>query len=176
MRDLILNEAKTLLVEEGILFKLDTLATSIKISKKTIYKHFKNKEEIIRVIINEAFDYTKGRQKDVLSSDVDLLTKIKSIMLISPLNEEMFSSTNMRNLKVHYPVLFQEVNDYFNSDWQVTYDLLDEAKELNLLKSFNNALFRHLYISGILFDYDYEISYQERLDTIINLLFEGIEL
>ena len=174
MNQEILTVAKKIMIQEGLSFKLDDIAKNLKISKKTIYKYVKNKEEIIRLIIQEGFDYTKAEQRKVLASDLPLLNKIKSLMVIAPENPEVFNSENMRNLRVYYPVLYQEVNTMLNSDWQVTFDLMTEAQDQGILKQFDFNLFRELYINGIFFDYENDITYQQRLINIIEMLFEGV--
>lgn len=171
----IVEEAKKLILKEGLLFNLDELSSNLKISKKTIYKHVKSKEEIIRIIILESYDYTKTLQKEISVSDLDLVEKIKALMMIVPQNKDIYTMENMKTLKTYYPSLYQEVNDMFNTDWQKTFDLIDEAKQKGLLKPFDNNLFRVLFVEGIFFEYDKEITYQNRLNGIINLLFEGVK-
>lgn len=174
MKDVIIKESKKLMREHGLSFSLDSLATNLGISKKTIYKHVENKEEIIREIILEAFSYTKGKQQEVLRSNLNLLDKIQGLMTIAPQESELFNVHNMRNLRVYYKELYKEVDDLFNTDWGVTYELIDEAKKQGLLLDFDNQLFRHLYIQGIFFEYDEDITYQQRLDSIVSLLFKGV--
>ncbi len=175
MKELIVQESIKLINKNGLSFSLDSLAKNLGISKKTIYKHVRNKEEIIREIIRDAFAYTKKKQAEILISDISVLEKIKGLMTIAPEDQEIFNSTNMHALRVHYKELYQETDDLFNVDWEITFELIDEAKELGLLKDFDNQLFRHLYIQGIFFEYDGDITYQKRLDSIVSLLFEGVK-
>ena len=46
MRERIINESIRSLQQEGLRFSVDTLAERLKISKKTIYKHFPTKEAL----------------------------------------------------------------------------------------------------------------------------------
>ena len=46
LKEQILEEAMRQFNRDGFDFKMDDLAKELHISKKTIYKHFKNKEDI----------------------------------------------------------------------------------------------------------------------------------
>ena len=51
LKEQILEEAMRQFNRDGFDFKMDDLAKELHISKKTIYKHFKNKEDIFHVFI-----------------------------------------------------------------------------------------------------------------------------
>lgn len=50
LREKIISESISSLREEGLRFSVDTLAARMRISKKTIYKHFASKEELARAL------------------------------------------------------------------------------------------------------------------------------
>ena len=56
MRDRILQESIISLRREGLRFSVDTLAERLKISKKTVYKHFPDKESLALALYERYYD------------------------------------------------------------------------------------------------------------------------
>lgn len=174
MKEEILNAVKVLSNELGLEFTLDELASTLKISKKTIYKYFKSKEKMIEAIIDEIFVFTKTRQKEILDSDLLITEKIRELLFVLPPKIELLSSENIRHLRIYYPRLYQKVDKLYNEDWNNTFSLMEKAKELGLMREFHFDLFRTLYVTGVLYDYKSQVSYENRLRNIIDILFEGV--
>ncbi len=175
MKSIIINEVKSLINKEGLLFKLETLAKNLRISKKTLYKYFSSKEEMIKLIIKESHLDVKKQQKAIFDLDTDLLDKIKRLLKVIPINSELFTDDNLRNLNIYYPDLYNLVINFFKTDWETTFELLDRAKEQSLIKDIDNGLFKELYLCGCFYNYSHKTNYQERLENLINVIFEGIE-
>ncbi|MGM9970324.1 MAG: TetR/AcrR family transcriptional regulator [Anaeroplasma sp.] len=55
MKEIIIEKAIESLRREGLKFSLDTLAKDLKISKKTIYKYFSNKEILAKELYDEYY-------------------------------------------------------------------------------------------------------------------------
>jgi AcrR family transcriptional regulator len=155
---------------------MEDLAKSLGISKKTIYKHFKNKEEIIENFIVQAHHDIKEKQRLIYDKPISLLEKIKELLQVIPVNSELFTDENLKNLNIYFPKLYRKVENFFESDWERTYSLLDEAKEKSLIKNIDNGLFKQLYLCGCLYDnFNNKKAYRERLIDLTDYLFEGIK-
>lgn len=170
----IIIEAKHLIKTEGVAFKLDDLAKNLRISKKTIYKYISGKEEILKTIILDTTDEVKRKQKIIIESDMEILDKITSLLRIIPVDSELFTNNNMKSLETYYPELSNLVNDLFSKDWYKTFKLMDIAVKEGKLEPYNKGLFKHIYIEGLLHRYVENISYEKRIDEIINILFKGV--
>lgn len=55
MRDMIIKRSVSELQKKGLRFSIDEVAKSLKISKKTIYKYFSAKEELVVAIYNDFY-------------------------------------------------------------------------------------------------------------------------
>ncbi len=171
----IINEAKHLIKKDGVTFTLDDLAKNLKISKKTIYKYISGKEEIIKTIILNTTEEVKRKQAIVINSDMEILEKIKALLRIIPVDSDLYTNKNMKTLGIYYPRLSELVNELFSKDWYKTFKLMDLAVKEGKLEPYNKGLFKEIYISGLLHKYQENITYEERLDKIINILFKGVE-
>ncbi|MGN0152307.1 MAG: TetR/AcrR family transcriptional regulator [Wujia sp.] len=65
MRDKIIKESIESLQQEGLKFSVDTLAEKLKVSKKTIYKYFPNKEALA-LAMYEQYYLEAARQADLI--------------------------------------------------------------------------------------------------------------
>ena len=61
MKERILNVAIENLRRGGLKFSVDTLASQLKISKKTIYKYFPDKETLALAMYEKFYDYAKQK-------------------------------------------------------------------------------------------------------------------
>lgn len=68
MRDRIVHESINSLREEGLRFSVDTLATRLKISKKTVYKYFPDKETLAFAIFEAYYAEVNRRVQALIGS------------------------------------------------------------------------------------------------------------
>ena len=75
----ILEQALFYLSTNGIKFTMSQLATSLQISKKTIYTMFDSKETLLLEVIDNSFKEIKKAEKDIIDSNLELEEKISQI-------------------------------------------------------------------------------------------------
>lgn len=78
-----------LLRSEGLKFSVDSLANAMKISKKTVYKYFANKEELAMAIFKYAFTAYNAEFDNI---DICNLNKITVKRLLKIINDSLFYS------------------------------------------------------------------------------------
>ena len=61
-RDVFVDKAIELFNKKGVKFTLAELAKELKISKKTIYKLYGNKEDVIMLVVEQVFSYIKEKE------------------------------------------------------------------------------------------------------------------
>lgn len=170
----IYDKSKELILSNGIVFTMESLSKMLKISKKTIYKYYQSKEDIIKQIIDEARNDIKTQQKVLLQAQIDILEKIRGLLLIVPVNHDMFTSKNLKDMQIYYPDLAEYLKELYNQDWESMFKLLDQAKQLNLISCLDNKLLKDLYICGVMYSEREISSYQERLKCVVSIILEGI--
>ena len=87
----IINEATLLFNIKGIAFNMDEIATNLKISKKTIYKYFNSKNELIVELVEAYFNNLNKAEDEIFNStNLNTFEKIERIFCINnshlPLN------------------------------------------------------------------------------------------
>ncbi len=90
---------------------MDDVAAKMCISKKTIYKHFENKEKLIEASVNHVHLEIHDKIESIFSQDKNA---IEENFIIREMFNEMFKSDGdspVYQLKKHYPTIFSKVHE-----------------------------------------------------------------
>ena len=81
MKDIIMKVAADKIQAHGLRkFTMDEIAGELRISKKTIYKYFKNKDDIIIEYFNEIIETDKKNMLEAIENECSLTDKLNSII------------------------------------------------------------------------------------------------
>lgn len=166
-------------------FSMDELANSLGISKKTLYKHFGSKEELV----NESLRLLLGRINSEITeyssknpNEKEPLSTIIYIYRLGLMTFQEISPSFLYGLSKYYPEAFKIYSD-FKKDivWNRVCPLLKKAQELEQVRAsvnvelvcllFLSRLEETVYSKSDLFD---EYSIQELLDHIVINNLRGI--
>lgn len=91
---------------------MDQVASSLNISKKTIYKHFTNKENLVRIVLiknlNEAYNVviaTIQARSNVVEKFIELSAMVKKYISI-------FNNASLKRLGKDMPQLAEDINKF----------------------------------------------------------------
>jgi len=188
----ILDEAYRLFLSKG--YKnttMDDIAQGLTMSKKTLYKYFPGKFELLFA----AFDLLKTR----LSIKVDAVIadqhkpyaiKLKSFLStianhLAPINTELLT-----DLRIHAPEIWEEMQEYIRESAFLRFQkLIEEGKENGFIAPHvNKTMVVLIYASAIQYIIDprfleqfpdqmmkgFEAKPAEVYDQVISIIFEGI--
>ncbi|SFZ90486.1 DNA-binding transcriptional regulator, AcrR family [Flaviramulus basaltis] len=110
-------------------FTLDELSKDLGISKKTIYKHFKNKKELISNSILFLIDNYTEEYKIAIDKIEDPIEKVIVIYEIGLKYLKYFKPSFLFGLKKYYPKA-DEIFENFKKEtvYEIVYGFLNEAK------------------------------------------------
>jgi len=132
-------------------FSMNELASELGISKKTIYKHFKTKEELIAKGLRLIIDKYLHDDDKILKTKEDPIEKIVLIQEKSFQYLNYFKPAFLYGIKKYYhkaDEVFQNFKDNFIKN--TLKPLLEEAKEKEYLrKNLNIDLFCNLYFTKL---------------------------
>lgn len=167
--------------DKGIKFTMDDLAKTTGVSKRTIYEQLGNKEEIINLIIEEAFLSIKNQEKEILcNEDLELVEKVKKIIGVMPTLGGKIEYRRMFELKYSYPNLYEKIESKLTEDWDKTLLLINKGIEEGKLKPVNVDILKEIFLSTMeamlrdKFLLDKNLGYNEVLDNIIEIIFNGL--
>jgi AcrR family transcriptional regulator len=91
---------------------MDEVALELKMSKKTIYKFFPSKEDLVMAIAKHFMEGVKGRVIPALNSDKNAIEKLAELNTILAKISEKISSKRMDEIKSYFPSLWNEIDSF----------------------------------------------------------------
>ncbi|MEY8765010.1 MULTISPECIES: TetR/AcrR family transcriptional regulator [Clostridium] len=180
MKEKILDAAAQLIARYGLKkFTLDEVAAQLKISKKTIYKNFKSKNEIIHTYFTSYIESDKNSVMEALAGNQTIPEKIHSIVYSS------------HCYKLPIPLL-KETRQFYSDEWENIQELRKfkvKALQKLLKDGVQDGIFKsdiHFgvlskmleKISGMFTDYNFllenRLKSHEAIDEALKIIFKGI--
>lgn len=183
LRDAILEGTIQAFNQKGLKFTMDDLAKLLKISKKTIYTVFRDKEELFLAMVDYLFDSIKESERQVLEDTrLSTLEKIKAIMGVMPEGYKEIDFRQLYLLKDKYPTIYKQVEKRLETGWETTIALLEQGiregvvrpVRLPILKMMMEAALEQFFQRDILLKH--QISYYEALEEVVSILVDGIRV
>jgi len=112
-KDRILIVADKLFRENG-LYKtsMDELAALLQVSKKTIYKHFPSKENLVLEITKFWLEGSTERIDKIVHSKTDIITKFVNLLEDYSCELSRVSDKWIKDFQVHYPDIWKSVEEF----------------------------------------------------------------
>ncbi len=161
--------------EKGLQFKMSEVADQLHISKKTIYKYFKNKEALIYSVIEGMFKEIKDLEHAIyLSEDLTPSEKLLEMLCVYPLKYRI-NYSYLNEMRTHYPSVFKIIEDQLSRNWDETFDLLDQSISAKEIKPIDRLVFKTLFL-GLYKEllYQYSASPDHLLRDCIETIFNGL--
>ena len=181
MNEKILDGALKVFREKGPKFTMDDLASEMKMSKKTIYTIFTDKNELMCDMMDYAFDMIKAAEDNVYSNpELDTVEKIRGILAVLPESHYGFDYTAMKQLANKYPMAYQKMTDRLDSGWGKTIELVKKGIDEGELRNFDFEIFKFMYEACIdkLLMGDFlksnNIAYPDALSELVDVMVDGI--
>lgn len=169
--------------EKGLKFTMDDIAELLKISKKTLYKVFDDKEALFLAMVDYMFDTIKESERAVVEDeDLSTVDKIHKILGVLP---EGYKDVDLRQLyllKDKYPKIYKQVELRLETGWETTIELIEQGIaegciqpiRIPILKMMLEASVEQFFQRDVLIQN--KISYQDALDEVVYILMEGIKV
>ena len=169
--------------DKGLKFTMDDIAERMKISKKTLYKVFDDKEALFLAMVDYMFDTIKESERAVVENeDLSTVDKIHKILGVLP---EGYKDVDLRQLyllKEKYPKIYKQVELRLETGWETTIELIEQGIaegciqpiRIPILKMMLEASVEQFFQRDILVQN--KVSYQDALDEVVNILMEGIKV
>jgi AcrR family transcriptional regulator len=91
---------------------MDEVASEIKMSKKTIYKFFPSKEDLITAIAKHFMEGVKSKVVPALNSDKNAIEKLAELNTILAKISQKVSTKRMDEIRTYFPSLWTEIDSF----------------------------------------------------------------
>ncbi len=179
----IIKVSQELFFKKGIRpVTLDEIAEQLKISKKTIYQHFENKDEIVFHIVKEHLHLHKKRIEEIINDSDNIIQEALEIVKCSSKMMEQINPLVFSDLKLFYPKAW-EYFENFKKQFiikTITKSLEKGIKQGLIRKDINVKLIAHLRLQQInlLFETDilqqFDITFNELQNQLTRQFLYGI--
>ena len=167
--------------EKGLKFTMDDIAERLKISKKTLYKVFDDKEDLFLTMVDYMFDTIKESEREVIEDEnLSTVEKIHKILGVLPEGYKDIDLRQLYLLKDKYPKIYKQVELRLETGWEMTIELIEQGItegciqpiKIPILKMMLEASVEQFFQRDILIQN--KISYQDALSEVVDILMEGI--
>lgn len=91
---------------------MDEIAAELRMSKKTIYKFFSSKDELVHSIAKFFMNRMKSKILPALQSDKNAIEKLADLISILAKASDKISAARMEELKRYYPSIWNEIDNF----------------------------------------------------------------
>ena len=152
-KDIILEESRKLFFQKGYRnVTVDEIASAVSISKKTIYKHFKSKKEILEKTFDLYKDnITKDINQILENMDLSFPEKLKKVLSSIGLHLSGMNALLFKDIQEYFPDLWEKIKSYKQEAAYLRFNgLIDEGRNYGYIKKeINRAVAVALYASAI---------------------------
>lgn len=113
MQEKIIEQIEDKLFAEGF-YKttMDEVASELGMSKKTIYKFFPSKDDLVMAIAKHFMERMKSKILPALNSDKNAIEKLGDLINILAKGSEKISQKRMEEMKKHFPEIWIEIDKF----------------------------------------------------------------
>jgi AcrR family transcriptional regulator len=160
---------------------MDDIAKALKISKKTIYKHFSSKDELVRAVFIRIRNDLTGQVESIVNGSGDAIIKLYNISIIFSRRAATISNKWLNDLQYYAPDVWREVEDFRTKMMQKNMTLLvEQGKAEGLISNYPTTIIMGVIISSVQgvvnpdFVLHNNISINVAGETTLEIVFSGI--
>ncbi len=184
IKDRILNRAEEMFLKFGYSkVTMDEIAANLGMSKKTLYKFFPSKEELVREIIYKMRCGVKDYVDALLADDkMDFVEKLKRMMNLIGNQSSKLQGPLLEDLHRNIPEVWQQINEFRKENVRQKFtQLINMGVEKGIFrKDIDQRLIVLIYSSAIQGLINPEIlsqmpfSVEQVFESVIKVIFSGI--
>ncbi|MDF2514002.1 MAG: TetR family transcriptional regulator [Herbinix sp.] len=169
--------------EKGLKFTMDDIAKRLGISKRTLYTVVQDKEALFVEAVEDVFGAIKEGEREILEDEaLDIVDKLKKILVVLPRKYRSIDYRQLYDLKSRFPRIYAKIENRLETEWEPTFQLMEQAMAEGRIRRVSLPIFKAMF-SGTIEYYisrkeliDSNIAYEEALQQMLDILFEGISL
>lgn len=152
-KEKILNFTHDMFVTEGFYkTSMDEIARDLQMSKKTIYKYFSSKEQLVEDVCNLRIDRVEKMIDDIINTSDDTVTKFVKLMVMNNSMMKNCSEKWFRDLQHHAPHMLKKFDKLRDEKiYLILTKLLEQGKKEKLLENVPPQVLIRAYIGAITF-------------------------
>ncbi|MCJ7553955.1 MAG: TetR/AcrR family transcriptional regulator [Ignavibacteriaceae bacterium] len=151
MQDKIIEQIEDKLFKEGF-YKttMDDVASELGMSKKTIYKFFPSKEDLVMAIAKHFMNSLKNKIVPALNSDKNAIEKLAELINILATASEKVSTKRMEEMKRHFPGIWNEIDSFRTKMmFENITKIINQGKEEGLFLDYPTSIIMNMLVVSV---------------------------
>ena len=164
----------------GIKFTMDDIAAQLGMSKKTIYKMFASKNDLVLTVVNAWIACAEEEENKILAESIPLQQKIANFLFLDVPGFEYPTLLFFRDITRHLPEVEKSLHNFSERRDKLLVNLLDESIEKKIIRPISTKytadLLHNLYIVAIEREVParHNMTLEESIRAGIELIMHGI--
>lgn len=129
---------------------MDEISSELRVSKKTVYKYFESKEQLVHDIVIDALENDQCLIDEVINSDDNVIIKFVRIINFMQIRFNEFSENWLKDLQIHTPHLWERIDNFrvdkINKGMRF---LIEQGKKEKFIENYDPSLIISSMISSI---------------------------
>jgi AcrR family transcriptional regulator len=160
---------------------MDELVADLGISKKTMYKHFPSKDELVDAITDWQMIHVASRVKEIVNSPIGFIERIHNLWSFIGEMQSRISRQYRDDMRRFRPDLWKRIEDFRREHLiENATKLVDEGRRLGIFRQdVNKEILVLMYVSAIQAVLNPEVlvqhsfSAKEAFEAILRVMFDG---
>ncbi len=181
-KDKIIEYCSSRFFRDGFYYvTVDQIASELRISKKTIYKYFASKDDLVEAVTNNLMNEVKDKIESVISTNAESLTK--ALMMFDVMGSVIlkFSENWLKDIQIHMPDLWKKIDEFRTQRaYFVLGSIIKQGQKEGMIIDKPAELIIHLFVNSIRsvvnpdFLFYQKLNYKEAFRHTFEILFNGI--
>ncbi len=126
------------------------ISSELRMSKKTIYKYFPSKLDLVDAIANRFTERMKGKVVPLLESDKNAVEKIIGLISLLSKTAAKIGDKIFAELKTHFPTVWQRI-DKFRTEMMYANlsKVIDQGKNEGLIEDYPTPLIMNILVNAV---------------------------
>jgi len=147
----IIEQIEDKLFKEGF-YKttMDDVASELGMSKKTIYKFFPSKDDLVKAIAHHFMNRMKSKIVPALNSDKNAIEKLDELIKILAAASEKVSNKRMDEMRKHFPSLWNEIDSFRTKTmFENITKVIEQGKKEGLFVDYPTIIIMHVLVTAV---------------------------
>ena len=160
---------------------MDSVASGLRISKKTIYKYFPSKEELVRAIAQRFILEISKKIESVIEMNESSLIKALHLLGVMRMVTTKLSDTWVRDIQIHMPELWERIDEFRTKRaYAVLGKIIEQGQTEGMIIDNPPELIIHLFVTALRsivnpeYLYYQKMNYRDAIQHTFEILFNGI--
>ncbi len=183
MKKRILDYAHSLFVTSGFSrVPVEEITSGLGMSKKTFYRYFEGKEDLVRQIVERLVGESSLRIQTIVETDQPFVAKLEKLTTFLSHQFRKISSPFLRDLQIHSPDTWQYIQEFRRKKILTVWaGLIEQGKREGQIRPETNSRLLLLSLLGVIESVvnpstlaNESFSIDEALEGIMQMLFRGV--